>query len=1058
MKEASKSSTGDKPAEHVREVLDHAAHYLPDQGPIGVFIHHNTLHAFGHLTFHEAIAQATALFGTEPYLSEDAYRQHHARGRITDQDIDAAIAADCPDDPVVVALPGRTLRRRELRRLAMLHAMHAETPEGLRFLLREESIDTRLGNDVPAEAAARLLDEGKRHVRAILDRGSDEEGVAALAAALAEPGEDADAARTRLASIAHARLERGALRQAIERDPEAFAMRALWAQCQALTRAAASPAPAPQRGFRLGDDGTHRDLLLRLTGEDINTLVNPEMLRLASAYLDLGMAYWPMPDREQGFYAAVRALVAASPKPAAPWLRSAATELRERAKRGDGAMDVIVEALAELGVPDKVRETYLIKLLLEQPGWSGMMSRLERHPEDRPSDTPPASLADYTAVRLVYERAALRHVARTALGWRGPLAELVDRFGRDVRIEAPAPGDHDRAYRLFRLASVAGLSALGAAELGVAGAGAVLSELVAFDELARRRTFHEAYERHHRHQILDALAVHRQHVRATDRVEQPRFQVVTCIDDREESLRRHLEELEPRVETFGAAGFFGVAMDFRGLDDAFHVSLCPVVVTPAHEVEEHPHEDDLPIYRQRVARRRLWARIMHSLGVGSRSLFRGQLLTALGSAAAIPMTSRVLFPRASGRLRRRFGEAFLPRPRTMLRSAREADAAAERSERGKLLGFSITEKVDRSVALLQGIGLVNRFAPLIVVLGHGSTSQNNPHASAYDCGACGGRRGGPNARLFAEMLNRPEVRQGLRERGIDIPDTTWFMGGVHDTASDAITLYDTDLVPAHATAALAELQGLFDRARALDAHERCRRFESAPRDATPEQALRHVEARAEHLAEPRSECGHATNAICIVGRRAITRGLFLDRRAFLVSYDPEVDRDNGILERTLTAVGPVGAGINLEYFFSYVDNQYYGCGTKLPHNVTGLLGVMNGHASDLRTGLPWQMVEIHEPVRLLTIVEATPEQLLAVAERQPVVRELVVNRWIQLVSVHPVTGEMKVFGDQGFVPYTPDTEPLPVVSSSVEWYRGHIDHLAPARIVAREKAVAHAAR
>ena len=133
------------------------------------------------------------------------------------------------------------------------------------------------------------------------------------------------------------------------------------------------------------------------------------------------------------------------------------------------------------------------------------------------------------------------------------------------------------------------------------------------------------------------------------------------------------------------------------------------------------------------------------------------------------------------------------------------------------------------------------------------------------------------------------------------------------------------------------------------------------------------------MAQPRPEYGHCTNAICIVGRRSLTRGLHLDRRAFLVSYDPNVDENDKVLERILAAVGPVGAGISLEYYFSSVDNETFGCGTKLPHNVTGLIGVMNGHQSDLRTGLPRQMVEIHEPMRLLLIVDATPESLLTVA-------------------------------------------------------------------------------
>jgi uncharacterized protein YbcC (UPF0753/DUF2309 family) len=148
-----------------------------------------------------------------------------------------------------------------------------------------------------------------------------------------------------------------------------------------------------------------------------------------------------------------------------------------------------------------------------------------------------------------------------------------------------------------------------------------------------------------------------------------------------------------------------------------------------------------------------------------------------------------------------------------------------------------------------------------------------------------------------------------------------------------------------------------------------------------------VEARSVDLAQVRPELGHATNAVCIIGRRWRTRGLFLDRRAFLVSYDPGTDDDGTILARTLAAVGPVGAGINLEYFFSVVDRLGYGAGTKLPHNITGLIGVMDGHASDLRTGLPWQMVEIHEPVRLLVVIDQTPEKIMAAAEAVPSVEE-----------------------------------------------------------------------
>ena len=175
------------------------------------------------------------------------------------------------------------------------------------------------------------------------------------------------------------------------------------------------------------------------------------------------------------------------------------------------------------------------------------------------------------------------------------------------------------------------------------------------------------------------------------------------------------------------------------------------------------------------------------------------------------------------------------------------------------------------------------------------------------------------------------------------------------------------------------------------------------------------------------------------------------------SYDAATDPDAAVIERILAAVGPVGAGISLEYYFSSVDNERFGCGTKLPHNVTGLLGVMNGHQSDLRTGLPLQMVEIHEPMRLLLIVEATPETLLRVASRQPEVAELVVNAWVQLVSLDPDTGAMAEFRQGGFVPYVPEPVLLPVVERSPEWHMRARVHLQPAlvRSALPEIAVGH---
>ncbi|MEK7833046.1 MAG: putative inorganic carbon transporter subunit DabA, partial [Acidobacteriota bacterium] len=407
-----------------------------------------------------------------------------------------------------------------------------------------------------------------------------------------------------------------------------------------------------------------------------------------------------------------------------------------------------------------------------------------------------------------------------------------------------------------------------------------------------------------------------------------------------------------------------------------------------------------------------------------------------------PLVTRVLVPRQAGGWYARMADLLLPAPRTELALTRDDSANQEKRE-ALFPGFTIQETAERIAGTLRAAGLIGNHSRLVAILGHGSTSLNNPHESAHDCGACGGRRGGPNARSFAAMANHAQVRARMREMGMSIPDDTWFVGGYHDTCNDVVEFFDTAEIPATHAAEFALLTESLHQARAANALERARRFEAAYLDTTPVAALRHVEERAEHLAEPRPEYGHCTNAVCIVGRRSVTRGLFLDRRAFLISYDPECDPKNDSLAAILGAAGPVCAGINLEYYFSFVDNERYGCGTKLPHNVTGLVGVMNGHASDLRTGLPWQMVEVHEPVRLLLIVENTPENVMSAVRRSAEVTQLVENRWIRLVAMTP-DGDIHVYRNGEFEPLT-ETVALPETVTSPDWFLGKLEHLPIAR-------------
>jgi uncharacterized protein YbcC (UPF0753/DUF2309 family) len=362
-------------------------------------------------------------------------------------------------------------------------------------------------------------------------------------------------------------------------------------------------------------------------------------------------------------------------------------------------------------------------------------------------------------------------------------------------------------------------------------------------------------------------------------------------------------------------------------------------------------------------------------------------------------------------------------------------------------GYTLDEMTAIAERVLRDTGLTRNFARLVLTLGHGSTSLNNPHKSAYDCGACGGSSGAPNGRATAVILNDPRVRSRLAARGLVIPDDTVFVGGMHNTSSDAITFFDLDRLPESHRAGFEAARAVIEMACDRDAHERSRRFHSAPLSTTFQAARNHVEGRGEDLAQTRPELGHATNAICVVGRRSRTRGLYLDRRAFLNSYDPTQDDEDGtILSRILAAAVPVCAGINLEYYFSYVDNAGYGCGSKLPHNIASLVGVMDGAASDLRTGLPWQMVEIHEPVRLLFVVETTPETMLAVLDRNPDINRLVRNGWVRLAVLDPDTPTIRLFRDGRFDVHRPTVTHLPSAVSSVDWYRGWRDHLDFARI------------
>jgi uncharacterized protein YbcC (UPF0753/DUF2309 family) len=703
---------------------------------------------------------------------------------------------------------------------------------------------------------------------------------------------------------------------------------------------------------------------------------------------------------------------------------------------------VIQDALDQFGIEDAEMEDFITQTLLALRGWAGMLWQMESNAEWTVHPAPAGSLEEYLAVRLVLERIAAAHCLAEHLPGIAPRDARGKLLERAPRKSTQLSRDQ-LAFIVFQLAQTRGWKPEDISRLQPEEWQRLVSEIESFSEVERRRSYHLAYERRYRNQTLDAFAAHQQYSQPLEDV--PRFQIVCCIDEREESFRRHLEEVAPDCQTFGMAGFFGMAMYYRGVADAHYKPLCPVNVKPKHYVQEEVAHSFESSHRRRTAARRALGKTSHLLHTGSRSALAGALMALLGTVASVPLVLRVLMPRLAAQIAGRFGSFVRPPQMTRLVIERsESDPGPMNGH----VGYSVEEMAAIAEGVLRDLGLTERFARLVFIAGHGSSSLNNPHSSAYNCGACGGGRGGPNARALAIILNDQRIRERLAARGLDIPQQTFFVGSYHNTCDDSVDYFDLDRLPSSHHGDFEYARQAIEEARARSAHERCRRFETAQLTLSADAALRHVEARSEDLSQVRPELGHATNAVCYVGRRWRTRGLFLDRRTFLTSYDPTQDDEEArILERILKAVIPVCGGINLEYLFSYLDPAGYGCSSKLPHNIVSLLGVMDGAASDLRPGLPWQMVEIHEPVRIMFILETAPEKVLAVLARNPNLEAIVNNGWVQLSVLDPNSAHIQVIREGKFSAYRPATTTLPIVQASIQWYRGWRDHLGYATVL-----------
>jgi uncharacterized protein YbcC (UPF0753/DUF2309 family) len=1139
---STKDPTSDIRAE-LLQVLEHFAHVLPAQASIRDFVHHNTLHGYQHLKFEDAMRASNELTGAYSYWSQEKFHTAYRNERITDADLDQVLLQDetLDADKVIVELAvnghSYTIARKDVYRTALIFPIKPLSSCQLKWQIDEAHALESFQNDIIKTSKDKVFSSAK-------SQGLEKE--AALISDLWDAciqvlGLDPNMLHAEdLLNLSQEQANKmfGALLRHSENETEDASLQQQKEQAWLALDTAVSDSPKEHnlqhlikeltgveiepdilsRGqskitslvrkeswqqlddllSEVGSEISLRTLLHRLTGVDVQDDILQYLQRFLAAWLDEGLAAWHF-DRNEGFYHG--------------WKQSALNdqygvmnnipEWREYIESlPDDSLETVITELTRMDIPEKKWASYIERLALDLPGWSGMFFWRHQHPDYEGHTDVNVNMMDYLAVRLILEHMFVRRLCRELWLIDGSLTtvrgyfryqhaeflvrnmlynehlpeylislaqQLIERDSVEAHKDSEwltmahmiwtwqhsAASDarnelhlHRDGWRLFRLAQHLGLSGNDVRQLKTAQVTEIFDCVRQMQGETAGFLLLQAYEIHYRNQIFSAVQQNQGRGTWAIRNERPQAQIFFCMDDREEGFRRHLEHLNPSIETLGAAAFFGVVMNWNPVESEKPIALCPVVVVPEHEiteVAEKGHEAALAQYQERYGLRiRLQDTVLQETRRGV--LASTALMVANAPIAALTLAGKAIAPLGWNRTINAIIGKLDGKKTTRINYSVDS-IKEDRSTEDNQLGYTVEEQTNIVESFLQNNGMLADFAPLVVMMGHYSRNQNNPHAAAYGCGACSGKFSGPNARAFASMANTPEVRDRLATRNLHIPDDTWFLCGEHDTCNERVAWQDADLIPESLQTNFHKLRHELILAGQHSAHERCRKLASAPKKPTLKSAIKHIAGRAVDYSQARPELGHATIAVGFVGRRYLSQGLFMDRRCFLISYDANTDPEGAFLERLLLSAGPVGAGISLEYYFSAVNNEKYGCGSKIVHNLSGLFGVMEGANSDLRTGLPQQMIEIHEPMRLQLVVEATTERLTEIYMRQASIQELVGNGWILLSAKDPDSDVISTFHPQRGWEIWQDTEqPLPTVAQSSDWYSGHYDHLSPALI------------
>jgi uncharacterized protein YbcC (UPF0753/DUF2309 family) len=630
-----------------------------------------------------------------------------------------------------------------------------------------------------------------------------------------------------------------------------------------------------------------------------------------------------------------------------PWLLMGIHNVRHLARLlPEEPVTMIAKALQSLPIPRGEWENYLTALLMSMNGWASWCAyeRWQAQLAQRDDD----HIVQLLAIRLAWEHFAFVHSldGQTLPAWTKAWDELLG---------WRAASNHQSSVDWI---------------------------------------FQEAQEIAYQSGLCHALKP-RLRFSAADIADKAAVQAVLCIDVRSEVFRRALEACSTAIQTLGFAGFFGLPISYVPLGSRTARPQLPGLLAPTLRVSESTGsqntDQQLKLKKQRSLRLKAIWRDFRSSATSTFTFVESCGFFFAGSLIknTLPRLNYMVAAKSKA-----CGPKSSLRPSL---SPGKADAPS-----------SVDGLCDLVAGILTNMSLTADFARLVLLVGHGSETVNNPHAAGLDCGACGGHTGEVNARVLATLVNDQTIRAGLLERGIAIPSTTHVLAALHNTTTDEVTLFDTDLMPLTHATDLTQLEEWLKEAGHRARGERASSVGIHENEAvSSKKLLKQFQTRSRDWSQVRPEWGLVNNAAFLIAPRARSRGINLHGRVFLHEYQSALDTKGSVLEAIMTAPMLVTNWINMQYYASTVDNRVYGSGNKVLHNVVGgRLGVFEGNGGDLRIGLPLQSLHDgqalrHTPLRLSVFIEAPQSAIGAILLKHEVVRNLIDNAWIHLFQISP---------------------------------------------------------